>query len=172
MTRFHIGNEKLPYAAGASYPHWVTATVPPIEIANHTDTFRIGRPYSKTNAGNSIDFMLVSAKEAICMTMPPLAEKVKIKIGQLLRIGVRIVSDMFVVAPIAPDQSVMLGQAIRLTPPFKKVTARNALQGDAALGDEYFGGIGHEGAHNGQTISMVSPQDGEWVMVSRFADPD
>jgi len=170
MARLQVWNEKLPYAA-APYPHGMTATVPAIEIADYADAFCIGRPYCETEARYPIDFMHMSTQKTIGMTVTALAEKMKIEISQLRSIGVRIVGDMFVVVSIAPDQPIMLGQAVRLAPPFEKVASRNTLQWEVAFGNGYLGGIRHEGTHHGQPIFFVSTQDGEWIMVTCFADP-
>ena len=148
----------------------MTAAVPVVEIPYHADALGIRRPDCKTNTGNSIDFMLVRPHKAIGMTMPALAEKVKIEIRQLWRIGIGIVSDMFVMLPIPPDQPIMLRQAIRLAPPFEKITSRQALQGDVALGDKYLGGMWIESPHHDLLAIRVPPENTKRFMMSCFAN--
>ena len=126
IAGLQICNEDFPYAAAASHPHGVAPAIPAIEIPHHADTFRIGRPHRKTDAGYSVNFMFVRTEETIGMTVFPRAVKMKIEIRQLRRIGVRIVCNMFVVVRVAPDQPIMFGDGAGLAPIFKKVASRKS----------------------------------------------
>ena len=53
-ARGHAGQEDLPHAAFAAQPHRMAAAVPVIEVADHADAHRVGRPHREAAAGHAI----------------------------------------------------------------------------------------------------------------------
>ena len=76
------------------------------------------------------------------MPMLALAEQVQVEVGQLRRIAVGVVSDMFPPLIIPPDEPVARRQVAALAAPFEKGGALDAFQAMATLGDRHFFGMG------------------------------
>src|SRR3954464_6353944 len=66
--------EELPDACTMAQTHRMAARIPAVEIANHRDALRVGRPHGKTRPLHAIDRHHISAERLGEMEMPPFVE--------------------------------------------------------------------------------------------------
>ena len=82
MAIADAGDERLPDAADTQAAHRMRPRIPPVEVANHADLFRIRRPDSEVHAGSSIDLPAVRAKLVVRTMQSAFAEQVQIEFRQ------------------------------------------------------------------------------------------
>ncbi len=75
-------DEQLPDARAVAQPHRVAAPVPAVEVADHRDAARIGRPHREADALDALDRLGLRAEHAPEIPMPTLVEQVQIEIAE------------------------------------------------------------------------------------------
>jgi hypothetical protein len=88
-SRADSGKKNLPDPSGAQ-PHGMPAVVPIVEVANHTDHFRVRRPHHEADAMHALTFDRVRAHAAITLVLRSFAMNVEVKIGNQARKAIRI----------------------------------------------------------------------------------
>ncbi len=77
------GDEQLPDPLVGMLAHGVAAAVPVIEIANHADPARIGRPDGKQRTLDLIDAVPARTQHTLCIAMMALMECIHLLLLQL-----------------------------------------------------------------------------------------
>ena len=100
-ARADAGDEQLPHARAAERAHHVDAPVPAIEVADHADAARVGRPHRERHAADAGHLAHVRAELVVGAVVLLLAPQMKIEVAERRHERVRIVSrDRFAVGVV------------------------------------------------------------------------
>ena len=78
-SRADAGNEQLPHARAAERTHHVDPPVPAVEIADHADAGRVGRPHRERHAADACHLADVRAELVVRTVVLLLAPQIKIE---------------------------------------------------------------------------------------------
>ncbi len=101
-----IRNEDLPDAGGQE-AHRRDAAVPAVEVADHADAIRVGRPHREMHAGGRALRDAVRAELLERAVVGALAEQVQIEIGQHAAVAIRIVELDLLIAGVGDPQAIV-----------------------------------------------------------------
>ena len=113
----HAGNENLPDARRAQRAHRMASPVPAVEIADHADALRVGRPDGEAGARHAVDRAQLRAELVVNPPLVALAEQVQVRLAQRRQERIRVARASDVFALIRDDQIVGIDPLRRPCPP-------------------------------------------------------
>jgi hypothetical protein len=97
-------DENLPDAGAVPQPHRVAAAVPTVEIADHRNAPRVGRPDGKAHARHAVDQHRVGAEARREIPVLPFGEQVDVELAEQWAKRIRVFRFLDWAAPIDPQQ--------------------------------------------------------------------
>ena len=86
----HSRNKDLPHPGQPQRTHLVAMPIPFIEVANHADALRVGRPHSEAGAGHAVNRPQLGPQLVVNAALVPLPEEEQIRLAQGRQERVRI----------------------------------------------------------------------------------